>query len=413
MKKLAFLMALLLAFTAIFTGCGKKDKLSGNDKNEQKKEELQAKQYTLLPGDYYSVAGTTVKSADSAIAEVVVENLVRAVSPGKTTLTASDGKKTVTHTVTVLDISDIKLTDDYKSVSQKELDKLFEEEKKSLIMNYGKYTEVTDRKDVRDGDKANISYIGKVDGVAFEGGTGTYDLVIGSGSFIAGFEEGLIGKEVGTTVDLDLTFPDPYPNNEDLAGKAVVFTVTINKISAPQEYTDEMVKDITGYENIEAFEEYLKTTIVTDLMFKKLTENTKISTIPQALKDQYYDAYVVDMIDYLSSMGMTVSTKEEIISMMGYTEKDFDDMVWETIGGTIEQDCIFFSYCLKNNIVLTKADYDATLARYLKMYNCKDLAELMKNYSLTYEKLYESFLYDKVMKDLYAKAEIVNDVDAE
>ncbi len=413
MKKLAFLMAVLLAFTAIFTGCGKKDKL-GADKDTNKNEQsLKAQQYTLLPGDYFLVAGTTIQSADATVVEVVTENLVRAVATGKTTLTASDGKKTVTHTVTVVDLSSVELTEDYLKVSQKEVNKLFEEEKKSLITNYAKYTEVTDRKDVRDGDKANISYIGKQDGIAFEGGTGTYDLVIGSGSFIAGFEEGLIGKEVGTTVDLDLTFPDPYPNNPDLAGKPVVFTVTINKISAPEEYTDKLVKDITGYETIQEFEEYLKTTIVTDLMFQKLTKDSKLGTIPQSVKDQYYNIYITDMIDYLTSMGMTVSTKEEIISMMGYTEKNFDDMVWETIDGTMKQDYIFYSYCVKYNITLDKAYYDSSLARYLKMYNCKNLEELMKNYSLTYEKLYESFLYDKVMRDLYAKAEIVNDVDAE
>lgn len=411
MKKLAFLMAVLLAFTAIFTGCGKKDKLNADDKEQSEQQTLTAKQYALLPGDYFCVDGTTVKSADSGIVEVITENLVRAVATGKTTLTASDGKKTVTHTVAVVDISAVELTEDYLKVNQSEIDKLFEEEKKSLIANYAEYTEVTDRKDVRDGDKASISYIGKQDGVAFDGGTGTYDLVIGSGSFIAGFEEGLIGKEVGTTVDLDLTFPDPYPNNPDLAGKPVVFTVTINKISAPEAYTDEMVKRVTGYENIAAFEEYLTTTIVTDLMFEKLTENSKIGTIPQALKDHYYNAYLTDMMAYLGSMGMTVSTKEEIISMMGYTEEDFDKMVWDTVGGTMENDYIFFSYCYKNNIALDKAYYDSSLARYLEMYNCKDLTELMETYSLTYEKLYESFLYDKVMKELYAKAEIVNDVD--
>ena len=410
MKKIAFLMAVLMLLTSVFTACGKKD---GDKNNSTNKDTLTASTYVMLPGDYFCVAGETVTSKDSSVVEVVTENLIRAIKPGTTTLTASKGKTTVTHVVTVVDIKDVKLAENYTSVKQSEVDKKFAEEIKGLMTNYAEFKEVTDRKDVRDGDKVNVSYIGKLDGIAFEGGTGTYDLVIGSGDFIAGFEEGLIGHEVGTTVDLDLTFPDPYPNNEDLAGKAVVFTVTINKISAPEEYTDEMIKRITGYDSIKEFEEYMITTIVTDLMFEQLSENSTIGTIPQALKDHYYNTYIADMIDYLTSMGVTATGKADIISMMGYTEENFDKMVWETIDGTLKQDYIFYVYCYQNNIVLTQEDFDKNLTRYLEMYNCKDMMTLMTTYSLTYEKLYESFLYDKVMRDLYAKAEIVNDVEAE
>ena len=83
---------------------------------------------------------------------------------------------------------------------------------------------------VKDGDTVNIDYEGKKDGVPFQGGTAQgYQLVIGSGSFIPGFESGLIGVNVGETVDLNLTFPKDY-HTEDLAGQDVVFTVTVNSI---------------------------------------------------------------------------------------------------------------------------------------------------------------------------------------
>ena len=99
---------------------------------------------------------------------------------------------------------------------------------------------ITDRA-VENGDTVNIDYSGKQDGVAFDGGTATnQQLGIGSGSFIDGFEEGLVGVMPGETVDLDLSFPDPYPNNPDLAGQAVVFTVTVNYIY-PTEYDDATV----------------------------------------------------------------------------------------------------------------------------------------------------------------------------
>ena len=86
---------------------------------------------------------------------------------------------------------------------------------------------------VADGDTVNIDYVGTVDGVEFSGGntqgTGT-DLVIGSGSYIDDFEEQLIGAHPGDTVEVNVTFPDPYGNNEDLSGKDAVFTVTVNGI---------------------------------------------------------------------------------------------------------------------------------------------------------------------------------------
>ena len=90
---------------------------------------------------------------------------------------------------------------------------------------------ITDRA-VEDGDLVTIDYVGKKDGEAFSGGSAEgYQLKIGSNTFIDGFEEGLIGVMPGDTVDLDLTFPESYSRNQDLAGQAVVFTVTLDKIS--------------------------------------------------------------------------------------------------------------------------------------------------------------------------------------
>ena len=91
--------------------------------------------------------------------------------------------------------------------------------------------DVTDRA-VEKGDTANINYVGKKDGVAFDGGSAdNHPLEIGSGAFIPGFEDGIIGHKIGETFDLPLKFPEGY-KNADLAGKDVIFTVTINSIQA-------------------------------------------------------------------------------------------------------------------------------------------------------------------------------------
>lgn len=125
-----------------------------------------------------------------------------------------------------------------------------EDEWDTLVNNvyYGNITAenggIMDRA-VETGDTVNIDYEGKKDGVAFDGGTAQgYDLTIGSGNFIAGFEDGLIGVMPGETVDLDLTFPENY-GNSDLAGQAVVFTVTVNYIQPAQdgEFSDEIISN--------------------------------------------------------------------------------------------------------------------------------------------------------------------------
>ena len=93
---------------------------------------------------------------------------------------------------------------------------------------------------VTDKSIVNIDYVGKLDGEAFERGTAQgQTLDIANSTYIKGFAEGLVGVKIGDTVDLNLTFPDPYDNNPDLAGKAVVFTVTVNSVMP--ELTDEFV----------------------------------------------------------------------------------------------------------------------------------------------------------------------------
>lgn len=96
----------------------------------------------------------------------------------------------------------------------------------------------------KEGDTVNIDFVGKMNGEAFDGGSGTgYDLVLGSGSFIDGFEDQLIGAKKGEKLEVNVTFPESYPNNPDLAGKPAVFDVTVNKVSTMPELTDQWVKE--------------------------------------------------------------------------------------------------------------------------------------------------------------------------
>lgn len=129
---------------------------------------------------------------------------------------------------------------------------------------------VNDRKDVQMGDVANIDYEGSIDGVPFEGGTAKgFDLEIGSGTFIPGFEEGLVGKKAGETVDVDVTFPDEYTNNPNLAGKPAVFKVKINSISKKvlPELTEDFLKEKTGgqFATVDEIKNHLREQTTTSL----------------------------------------------------------------------------------------------------------------------------------------------------
>ena len=178
---------------------------------------------------------------------------------------------------------------------------------------------------VKKGDTVNISFVGKKDGVAFEGGTGTSDLSIGSGQFIPGFEEGLIGAEVGKTVDLDLTFPENYGSTE-LAGKAVVFTVTLNNIASTK-----TAYAAAGFKSEEEYIADLKKNVVKNddfknLVLEKFTKTCKVKEVPKAdfeflytkqkeMTEMQVAQYGMDFKAYLSAVGLTEETfKKEVVT---------------------------------------------------------------------------------------------------
>ena len=110
---------------------------------------------------------------------------------------------------------------------------------------------ITDRAVAR-GDTVNIDYVGKMNGEPFENGSASgTQLTIGSGSFIDGFEDGLVGAMPGETVELDLAFPDPYLNNPDLSGQAVAFTVTVNFILPPLESEADLLDEVAAAAGLE------------------------------------------------------------------------------------------------------------------------------------------------------------------
>ncbi|MCR5502642.1 MAG: trigger factor [Lachnospiraceae bacterium] len=190
--------------------------------------------------------------------------------------------------VTLGEYKGIEISLEEPSVTDEEI----QERLDSLVASYKTYEEVTDRDDVRNGDIANIDYEGKKDGVAFEGGTAKgYDLGIGTGTFIPGFEDGLIGMKVGETRDVPLTFPENY-GNADLAGQDVIFTVTVNGLKIEKETVlDDAFAAKLGTEedpNAISFGEYKDAKTVEDLkeIFRKELEEKANSDYEKKVKSE-------------------------------------------------------------------------------------------------------------------------------
>lgn len=140
-------------------------------------------------------------------------------------------------------------------VTEKEVD----EEIAKRLENAGSWEDIGDR-GLANGDKANLDYSGSVDGVKFEGGTAQgQTLVIGSGSFIPGFEEQMIGMKKGESKDITVKFPEDY-HAKELAGKEAVFAITLNEATEKKvpELNDESVKDISECDTVEEFKKSVK-----------------------------------------------------------------------------------------------------------------------------------------------------------
>lgn len=186
----------------------------------------------------------------------------------------------------------------------------------NLTAEYG----ITDRA-VKTGDMVNIDYEGKKDDVAFDGGTAAnQQLGIGSGSFIDGFEEGLVGVMPGETVDLNLTFPDPYLNNPDLAGQPVVFTVTVNYIY-PTEYKDEAVASWgnSNFSTVAGLEQYVYDNLYADAesnyqyslqnaVMEAFMSQCVFKEIPESMVTEYRNSLQTNMESDAAMYGMDAET---------------------------------------------------------------------------------------------------------
>ena len=236
----------------------------------------------------------------------------------------------------------------------------------SDIKNNSLYIEKTEGT-VSEGDIANIDYVGKKDGVAFEGGTDEgYDLEIGSNSFIEGFESGLIGAEIGKTIDLNLTFPEDY-GNEELNGADVVFTVTVNSVQTTDGVEPKDIYEDLGYKTLKEYENDVKERATENYFLDLVRSKSEIKEYPdedvKTLKTQIKDALNNNFTSYY---GMSL---ESYLTQNGMTMIDFENnLLNNQVKPLIAETMPLYAILDKEGVKITDEDLETKLQELVKEY---------------------------------------------
>lgn len=283
-------------------------------------------------------------------------------------------------------------------------------------------------------DTLNIDFVGKIDGKEFEGGSSkSYSLVVGSGTFITGFEEGLVGYTAGDKVTLNLTFPKNYSNPE-YAGKAVVFEVTINSFTRstyPEFNNDNVKKYVTTYKDsekaVEDFEKDIRKTVEKDLIWQELYSDSKLIKVPEKEVRDYYEANISSYKQSVSSLsamyGYVITLEDYVKSYMGYPSlKVFYQELAQKAKSTVKQELLVLTL-LEEKPDLRLSD-EAFEAKVVELYNKyvadgsytkslkkfkRDMGEKGLELSI-YNEIVMDYLYDKhVTKDDVTKDGFVTD----
>lgn len=243
--------------------------------------------------------------------------------------------------------------------------------------HHARFIDVTDRP-VKDGDLINLNYSGSIDGKKFEGGTAEdQELTIGSGMFIPGFEEQMVGMNIGEEKDIVVKFPENYGAKE-LAGKDATFAVKVLEIREKQlpELNDEFAKDTTEFESLNALqlsiEEKLSKEVservereAEDKLIEKIVEGVDL-TVPEKMVDKQVEYYVDDLAHKLSHQGLT---KEGYFAYIGKTEEQFKKEKRADARRSIKASLVLERIVELEKIKVTEKDLDEKYEQIAKMYN--------------------------------------------
>ena len=280
---------------------------------------------------------------------------------------------------------------DYKGITFKKVeynvkDEDVEAELNRLKERNSRLVEVTDRP-AQDGDTVIIDYSGSVDGVKFDGGTAEKQtLVLGSHSFIPGFEEQVVGMNIGDNKDINVKFPEEY-HAENLKGKDAVFAIKLHEIKVKQlpELTDEFIKESTGAESIEAYKNETKERLtkqnndradreLEDEIVKKITASSQME-IPDALIESQVDRMVKETEYRLSYQGLKL---QDYLKYSGQTMEDYRNTYKAQAEDLIKSQLVLEKILEDEKIEATDSDVEEKVAEMAKAQG-KEAPDLKKN----------------------------------
>ena len=362
MKKKAYLIVLAVCAALAVTACGTTADKKGNTKSAT---------ITQTADEEDSA------SADSGSADSSDKDSADAVS-GDTRLVSVDD---VSKYVTIGQYKGLSLDNTIEAVTDDAVEGRVEQE----LQN--KAEEVTEGS-VQDGDIVTINYVGTKDGVAFDGGTANnYELTIGSGTFIDGFEDGIIGMKKGETKDLDLTFPEDYAS-EDLAGQEVVFKVTLQSFKRAPELTDEWAAKNTDCKTADEYKQEIRKTLEDEA--KTSAQNTLRETAwNTVLSASEVKEYPEDDLETAKTEFKTIyenyakqgnMTLEDFVKAQGISMDDFEEQSNQYAEYKVKQNLIVQGIMDEEKMTLEDEKSLAIQDELIKAYSVNDLAALVDKY---------------------------------
>lgn len=259
---------------------------------------------------------------------------------------SSEGKRLVS----VKDVSKYVTIGEYKGLELTRTSQPVTDDDVQAEINYNLEDNGSEVKDgtVENGDTVTINFTGTIDGKEFDGGSAEdYELVVGDGEMIDGFEDGIVGMKSGETKELDLTFPDDY-YEESVAGKAVVFKVTLQKFTRPAELTDEWVAENTEYKTVDEYRAAVKTQLEDTAVqtadyelysdaWNEVQAASEIKDYPKEDVDAAKKSYQELNEKYVKDAGMEMA---DFLESQGMSEEDYESECQQYAESKVEQNLI-------------------------------------------------------------------------
>jgi len=230
-----------------------------------------------------------------------------------------------------------------------------------------------------------------VDGVAFEGGKGEdYPLTIGSGAFIPGFEEQLVGAEIGKDLEVNVTFPEEY-HAKELAGKAAVFKCRVNsaKVKELPEVDDEFAQEVSEFDTLDAYKEDIKAKLLKDkeedarrvkedAVIEKIIEGAQME-IPDAMVEFQSEQMMEDFAQRMQAQGLSL---QQYFQFSGMTAEKYKEQMKPRALKNIQSRLVLEAVAKAENIEATEEDLDAEMTRMAEMYKMEvdKVKELISDY---------------------------------